>query len=258
MHSKFEDNVLVGTSGWIYSDWKETFYPSTVPSQDSLQYYSEFFQTVEINSSFYHLLSEKSVQSWNERMYPEFQFAAKGSKFITHIKRLTDAEEALIRYFERMHHLKNLKVILWQLPPNFKFMPEKLEAFLKLLPKQYRYAIEFRNESWWNAETENILRNHNAAFVTISHPTLTDAVIDTADFVYARFHGTGKELFRYDYSDAEIQYWAKKLFPYAQKKPVYAFFNNGYDAHAVENAMTLILELYNSVNFDCAATRDSA
>ena len=185
------------------------------------------------------------ITGWNRRMPDDFHVAAKGSRRITHLKRLHDCQAELREFVERVAPLRQLRVILWQLPPSFRPDLPRLESFLTFLKEEataiphVRHALEFRHASWWDAEAAKILRQHQIAFVAVSHPRLPDEIISTTDFLYLRFHGLGRQLYRYDYSQEELQPWVERVVQAAKTFPVrtvYAFFNNDYEAHAVENA----------------------
>jgi uncharacterized protein YecE (DUF72 family) len=136
----------------------------------------------------------------------------------------------------RVDELERAEVILWQLPPSLHKDVGRLEEFLKLLPDRYGHAMEFRHESWWDEDVYEILRAHEAAMVAVSHPKLPPDVVSTADFLYVRFHGKGSELYRYHYSKQELAGWVGRLTPHLDGRRLYAFFNNDYEANAVENA----------------------
>ncbi|MBI2536765.1 MAG: DUF72 domain-containing protein [Gemmatimonadetes bacterium] len=131
---------------------------------------------------------------------------------------------------------KTLRVILWQLPPSLHRDLDRLNRFLSALPRWVRHAVEFRHESWWDEETARLLAAYRTAFVAVSHPRLPDDVVPTADFLYLRFHGLGRELYRYDYSEAELRAWADRVAPHLAERRVYAFFNNDFAARAPKNA----------------------
>jgi uncharacterized protein YecE (DUF72 family) len=162
----------------------------------------------------------------------------KGSRLITHLKKLADCQEPLETFLERVAQLRRLKVILWQLPPSLHKDVERLDRFLSQLPAEVRHAVEFRHESWWDEEVAALLKHHKAAFVAISHPRLPDAIHATTDFLYLRFHGLGRQLYRYDYCDEELAAWTARLQPLLRGRTLYAFFNNDYDANAPRNAAT--------------------
>jgi uncharacterized protein YecE (DUF72 family) len=124
------------------------------------------------------------------------------------------------------------------LPPSLHKDVERLDRFLAALPGTVRHAVEFRHASWWDDEVAAALARHAAAFVAVSHPALPDEVRPTTDFLYVRFHGLGKELYRYDYSREELAEWAARLGPHRHGRTLYAFFNNDYNANAPRNALT--------------------
>jgi uncharacterized protein YecE (DUF72 family) len=158
--------AYIGTSGWYYKHWHETFYPREVPKSGQLEYYSTIFSTVEINASFYRLPSEKAVQGWYKKVPEDFVFAVKGSRLISHYKRLKDVDDAADVFINRTLKLKEkLGPILWQLPPSMKKDIPRLVSFAKILPKDFRYAVEFRHPSWMDHETMSILERYHLGLV---------------------------------------------------------------------------------------------
>jgi uncharacterized protein YecE (DUF72 family) len=230
--------IFVGTSGWTYDDWNQHFYPNEVKGAERLSFYAAHFDTLEVNATFYHQPTPTMIASWNRRLGDKFHLVVKGSRVITHLKKLHDCLDPLRAYLTHTLQINRLKAILWQLPPALYKDIESLERFLSLLPQNVRHAIEFCHKSWWDEETAKTLARHGVAFVTISHPTLPATVFPTADFLYARFHGQGQALYRYDYSDEELCQWAELLRPHLVGRTLYAFFNNDFDANAVRNAIS--------------------
>ncbi|MBN2295505.1 MAG: DUF72 domain-containing protein [Pirellulales bacterium] len=228
--------VHVGTSGWTYDDWSGPFYPSEVKGTDRLRFYSERFDTVEVNASFYRTPSQPMIDAWNRRLGADFHLVVKGLRVVTHFKKLRDCEEPLQGFLERVLQLRSLRVILWQLPPSLHKDYSRLDDFLTGLPRQVRHAVEFRHESWWDGDIVELLTKHGAAFVALSHPELPQTVHVTGDFLYVRFHGRGEELYRYDYSDEELADWVGRLGPHLPGRELYGFFNNDYGANAPKNA----------------------
>src|SRR3954447_20193838 len=144
--------VYIGTSGWHYKHWKGPFYPEKLANSKLFDYYAERFRTVELNNTFYRLPTESAVDTWRDCAPANFVFAVKGSRFLTHMKKLKDPGPGVEKFFSRIDLLKGkLGPILFQLPPNFGVNLERLEEFLDMLPRQHRYAFEFRNESWNDA-----------------------------------------------------------------------------------------------------------
>lgn len=231
--------VYVGTSGWTYDDWSGLFYPAEVKAGDRLSFYARLFNTVEVNASFYRVPTQTMIDAWNRRLGPEFHLVVKGSRSVTHVKKIRDCKEQLERFLERVLKLDRLKAILWQLPPSLSKDVERLEHFLVMLPRDVRHAVEFRHASWWDSEVAEVLHRYHAAFVAVSHPKLPEEVFPLTDFLYVRLHGKGKDLYRYDYAPHELAHWASLLRPLIDSRTLYVFFNNTYEAYAVRNAMTL-------------------
>jgi uncharacterized protein YecE (DUF72 family) len=236
--SKKKTRIYVGTSGWTYDDWTGPFYPHDVKGAERLTFYAGRFPTVEVNATFYRFPTQTMIDAWNRRLASRFHLVVKGSRAVTHLKKLKDCQEPLSGFLDRVLQLRTLRVILWQLPPSLHKDIARLDAFLLSLPAKVRHAVEFRHPSWWEEEVAEVLKQHNAAFVAISHPTLPDTVYPTTDFLYLRFHGVGRQLYRYDYSDEELGDWAKRVKPRLRGRTLYAFFNNDYNANATRNAAT--------------------
>lgn len=239
--------VWIGTSGWVYKQWAGNFYPKKWPKKDEFAYYAQHFPTVEINATFYRLPSLKMVRGWRERSPEGFRFAVKGSRFLTHIKRLNDTGLGLRRYFSRIKPLaERTGPILWQLPPNFQKNElnwDRLAMFLSKIPTRYQHAVEFRHPSWMDEETFALLRRHNAVNVWISSLKMPQDYTITGDFVYLRFHGL-KDGAYHDYTHDELKPWAVQLAKAAQRGlPCYAYFNNDLNTRAPLNAHALMTML---------------
>lgn len=232
--------VYIGTSGFSYKSWGNTFYPSEVPKHRQLEFYQTQFPTVEINATFYRLATLAMTRRWNDVAPDGFLYALKGSRFITHIKRLKDIEEALDTFFKRIAPLqKKTGAILWQLPPTFQKDCSRLRDFLRLLPKNYRHAVEFRHPSWLeDEEVLKLLKRYHAAFVSVSSGRMPMNLAVTTDFIYIRFHGLAGGA-GHDYTRAELQPWADHLRAHADKK-AFVYFNNDVNVRAPQNARELM------------------
>jgi uncharacterized protein YecE (DUF72 family) len=238
--------ILIGTSGYNYPHWwKGVFYPSHLPQRKWLEFYTEYFDTVELNVSFYRLPKKEVFEGWYKRTPKRFSFAVKGSRFITHIKRLKDCRESLSLFFDHASPLKEkLGVVLWQLPPRFKLQKERLEEFCVLLStlprsKLHRHTFEFRDKSWICPESFRILEEFNFAFCMAHGAGLPLVEKTTSDFVYLRLHG-GEVLYGSNYSNKELKGWAGKIEDWKAKgKAVFVYFNNDTYGFAVQNALTL-------------------
>ena len=230
----------VGTSGWSYNHWRGVFYPDGLPSGKWLEFYAQRFPSVELNASFYRLPTEGAFRRWHDVVPGGFRFAVKASRFITHIRKLRDAEESLGTFLGRAGILgEKLGPVLYQLPPSMGRDDGLLEAFLTLLPHGLQHVFEFRNDSWYDEGVLDLLRRHGAAFCVHDMHPLETPVVATAAFAYLRFHGTSG---RYAgcYSDEELEAWAEAIRRMASGlETVYAYFNNDIGGHAVGNASTL-------------------
>ena len=233
-------NYFIGTSGWHYDHWRDRFYPGELIKARWLEFYASHFTTVELNNSFYRLPSEAAFADWYRSSPPNFTFAVKVSRFITHIKRLRNIGDAVQKFIARATILREkLGPLLYQLPPNMHRNDEVLEAFLSTLPRGMKHVFEFRHQSWFNQNVFDALHKYNTGFCIFDMPSVSCPLVATADFAYVRFHGsTG--LYSSYYSDEELADWARKLVDLSAKlKAIYIYFNNDAEAFAVRNAITL-------------------
>ena len=232
--------IHVGTSGWHYEHWYGAFYPDDLPKESLLSYYAKHFKTVEINNSFYRLPEKKTLEAWRETIPTGFVFTVKGSRYITHMKKLKGAEEALCNFLERIDVLgETLGPVLFQLPPRWKFNPRRLENFLGRLPAQGRFAFEFRDPSWHDPAACELLKNNNAAFCIYDFAGRQSPRDVTADFVYVRLHGPGGA-YRGTYGSSALSAWAAAFSAWAaQGKDVFCYFDNDEAGYAVKNALSL-------------------
>jgi len=249
---KMLDNIFLGTSGWLYKDWIGPFY--NLKEKSFLRYYSKFFKTVEIDSTFYSFPSEKVVVSWIKNTPIEFIFTAKMPKEITHMKNLDvkKISEKINSFVERLSPLissNKLSCILIQFPPTFKLNIKGLEEFLSILPYNIKYAVEFRNLSWIKNETFNLLEKYNVAYTIVDEPLLPSDVIVTSDIAYIRWHGRGeKPWYNYRYNTEELNVWIPKIQEVSKSvKVVYGYFNNHFHGYAVENCLQM-LEMLGIIN----------
>jgi uncharacterized protein YecE (DUF72 family) len=236
--------TFVGTSGYNYPHWSDgVFYPRGLPERKWLEYYTSFFNTVELNVSFYRLPKKSVFEAWRKRTPENFRFVVKGSRFITHIKKLKDCKEPLKIFFNNVEGLeKKLRVVLWQLPPNLHANGEKLEAFCKIIhglrvSGSTRHSFEFRHSSWFCEEIYAILRKYGFSLCIAHSKGWPCEELATSDFVYFRFHG-GEILYGSNYSEEELREWASKAKHWMEKrKDIYAYFNNDAHGFAVKNAL---------------------
>jgi uncharacterized protein YecE (DUF72 family) len=233
--------VRIGCSGWNYAHWRESVYPKGVPTSEWLQRYAELFDTVEVNTTFYRLPRRESVARWVEETPHDFLFAVKASRFLTHVKRLTDMERGVERFYERLEPLvrsTKLGPVLWQLPENFHRNDERLEAALAALPEG-RHCFEFRHASWFDPDVYALLCAHGAALVIGDHPERPFQARElTTDWTFIRFH-YGSRGRKGNYSERELEGWAERIAGWRETADVYAYFNNDWNGYAVRNGLSL-------------------
>jgi uncharacterized protein YecE (DUF72 family) len=232
--------LLIGTSGWVYKHWMGLFYPAQMPGEQQLPFYAEQFPSVEVNFSFYRLPERSVFEHWRTLTPDKFLFAVKGSRYLTHMKKLKDPEEPLERLMERASGLQDkLGPILFQFPHTWHLNLDRLQPFLDLLQTypQQQYTLEFRHSSWLIPEVYQRLEQAGVALCLPVSPTVPLDICLTAPWTYIRMHsgqaGTG-------YSDAELLSWAAQIRSFlAQDINVYVYFNNDPEGHAIRDAQRL-------------------
>ena len=230
----------IGTSGWHYKHWIDKFYPAGLNTKNQFSYYMSFFDTVEINNSFYRLPSKETFRKWHNETPENFLFSVKASRFITHMKKLSDPEDSPNLFLSHAVELADkLGIVLFQLPPGWKINVERFANFVNVLPRDQRFVFEFRNSSWYTEDIYAILRTRNCGFCIYELAGHTSPMVVTADFVYIRLHGPGNK-YQGNYSYESLLKWAKQILHWKnQDKDVYIYFDNDQDAFAALNAITL-------------------
>jgi uncharacterized protein YecE (DUF72 family) len=241
--------IRIGISGWRYKGWRGTFYPKDLAQRRELEFAARHFKTIELNGSFYSLQRPQSFKQWFDETPDDFVFAVKGSRYLTHMLKLTNAEKPLANFFAQgvLRLGKKLGPILWQFPPQFAFHPEKLQAFFDLLPRTHSEAValarghdqRLKGRSWLEIEAEvpirhaieirhiscecpdfiSLLRKNRIGLVvadTVAWPLLMDV---TADFVYCRLHGS-EELYASGYEADAIEVWARRVVVWSRGQDV--------------------------------------
>ncbi|HEY9757594.1 MAG TPA: DUF72 domain-containing protein [Oculatellaceae cyanobacterium] len=236
------NNILIGTSGWMYKSWQGDFYPEGLKPADELHYYSEEFDTVEINNSFYKLPTPETFSNWANQVSEGFTFAVKASRYLTHVKRLKDADGPVDNVYSNASHLNSkLGPILVQLPPRWSKNLERLEQFLSLTQsiKDAKWAIEFRDESWHSEDVYHLLKKYEAALCIADSYKLLRHDRVTADFSYIRYHGQTPHDAP-NYTTAELKREGKKIkMLSSQVDQIFVYFNNDAKGNAIRNAKKL-------------------
>jgi uncharacterized protein YecE (DUF72 family) len=235
-------DIRVGCSGFLYDHWRGTFYPEDLPKNHWFAYYSQRFSTVELNVTFYRLPERETFAKWYMSTPEDFVFSLKGSRFITHVKKLKDCAEPVEAFFSRASVLKKkLGVILWQLPPTFHMDIDRLKEFLDALqPYHMKNTFEFRNKTWINKKIVQLLEKHNASFCMADHPEFLKELPATASFLYIRRHGREGNSASC-YSTESLKEDAKFVRANLKiKKDIFIYFNNDAHGYAPHNATELI------------------
>lgn len=230
--------LFIGCSGFSYRHWRGRFYPATITPKRWFNYYCTAFSSVELNVTFYRLLRQEIFERWRQESPDWFTFSVKGSRYITHVKKLADPERALARFFDTVLLLgKKLHVILWQLPPAFTCDIPRLQQFFKQLARYpVRNALEFRHASWCCEEVVSLCREYRVAQCMADWPEFIRELPHTADFVYLRRHGHGGS-YAGCYSRDELAADAARIRNYLREgRGVYIYFNNDAEAFAPANA----------------------
>ncbi len=235
------EGVWVGTSGFYYEHWRAVLYPQDLPKSRFFEFYCREFATVELNSTFYHLPRLKTTEHWFDKSPEDFLFSLKAYRAITHYRKLRDCEGELYRYLHLIKPLKpKLGAVLFQLPPSLHMDRGLLEDFLKILPPGYRFAMEFRHDSWLCDDIYNLLKSYNVALCINDFGRREMQMELTADFGYIRLHGpTGR--YGGSYSEEELAEWAERIGSAMESlKSMFVYFNNDFGGYAVKNARKLI------------------
>jgi uncharacterized protein YecE (DUF72 family) len=228
--------MIIGTSGWQYRDWRGRFYPQRLPQRLWLEHFARHFATVESNNAFYRLPELTTFAAWRERTPPDFHWAVKASRYLTHIKRLREPAEPVARLMERAAGLgPKLDAVLLQLPPTLQADPELLRECLAQFPPGTRVAVEPRHDSWWTDEVRALLERYGAALCWADRAERPVAPLwRTTDWGYLRLH-TGAEGWRY--RPETLRVWADRLADAYGDDDVLVYFNNDPGGAAVVDAV---------------------
>ncbi|HKW88056.1 MAG TPA: DUF72 domain-containing protein [Candidatus Acidoferrales bacterium] len=231
--------IYAGTSGWAYPTWKPKFYPAEVSSARFLEYYSSRLNSVEVNYTFRHLPDKKLLAKWIASAPPDFRFAVKAHQAITHWRRLRRAKGDTRDFLGSLKPLRKagkLGPILFQLPPNFKINLKLLDDFLSCLPRDLRFAFEFRHESWFAEDVFRALRSSNIALCQAESEKLRTPDVPTADFSYLRLR-------KMEYSRSARLALAEKTATLQRRGDVYIYFKHEDDPSGAVYAEELLAKL---------------
>jgi uncharacterized protein YecE (DUF72 family) len=231
----------IGCSGFHYKEWRGEFYPENLPQSKWFDYYAQHFNTLELNVTFYRFPTLNSLKGWYDKAPPGFSFSAKVPRSITHFKRFNDTERMMCDFYDLLENglKEKLSCVLVQLPPQYGYSESNLEKLIYQLHPSFNNVIEFRNESWWRKDVQEILAENNVSFCGVSFPKISfdDAVINTP-LSYYRFHGVPK-LFYSEYDESFIEKIFHQLNQNKKVKNIFVYFNNTASLAALHNARHL-------------------
>ncbi len=228
----------IGCSGFSYKEWKEIFYPPKLPQSKWFDFYTEHFNTLELNVTFYRFPTLKLLQGWYDKAPEHFLFSAKVPRSITHFKKLEDTERMLGDFYGLLKEglAQKLGCVLFQFPPQFSYSEERLQKLLGAIDPSFTNVVEFRHASWWRKDVQTALRKNGISFSGVSFPKIEhdDAVINTS-LCYYRFHGVPK-LFYSEYDEAFLDKIVSQIKGSKKVNQAFLYFNNTASTAALKNA----------------------
>jgi len=243
--------IYIGTSGYYYRHWVGRFYPEKMAMGKWLEYYSKVFNTVELNTTFYHLPRAKTLEGWIKKTPASFLFSVKVHRTITHIKKLENVRSdfyGFMKVIKPFRIYNRIGCILHQFPPTLRYDTSLLKDYISLLPRGYRHVFEFRNAEFFNDTVFLILKENRVGLCISYMYGLETPPVATAEFVYFRFHGP-MERYRSSYSDEQIENFSRLIWGFLlEDKTIFAYFNNDFNAYAVENAISLKKKISKLIN----------
>ncbi|WED43547.1 DUF72 domain-containing protein [Legionella cardiaca] len=236
-----KNQICIGTSGWVYSGWIGNFYPEKIKQTQTLPYYAEIFNSVELNNSFYQIPKEKNIKKWLELTPKNFIFSCKANRYITHMKKLQDTTDSVARLLDAFSHFEEkLGPILFQFPPYWPIDLPCLQKFIENLPHQYAYTFEFRHKSWFCESLYELLDTHQMALCFYDFKTYQSPQIVTSPFIYIRMHGPNLKPYQGAYEDQTLLEYAKKISDWQNNgKAIYCYFDNDEKCCAPQDAQRL-------------------
>jgi uncharacterized protein YecE (DUF72 family) len=233
-------DFIIGCSGFHYKHWKGVFYPEKMPSTKWLEFYTRHFNTLELNVSFYRFPTAAMLQGWYDNTPAGFIFSVKAPRSITHFKKFLGTERMVGDFYDLAGAglKEKLGCVLFQLPPNFLYTPERLERITAQLDLGYTNVLEFRHKSWWLPEVYEELAKKNIAFCGMSHPDFPAEIIGNTAVLYYRMHGD-TQLYASDYNESQLDQLYQTLLEMHHLKQAFVYFNNDINGFAVKNAAYL-------------------
>jgi uncharacterized protein YecE (DUF72 family) len=229
---------FLGCSGFYYNHWRGRFYPEKLAKTKWLEYYADYFNTLEVNNTFYRYPTEKLLNGWYQKTPSNFRFTLKANRAITHTRKFHSTEELTATFYKLAFLLQEkLLCILFQMPPFIHKNMQLLKKIAFQMDPKVTNVLEFRHKSWWDNEVYNFLEQEGLVFCSVSASELPDLLVKTAPTVYVRFHGLDG-MYQGNYTDAELRMWVEKI-KQQNAEYVFCYFNNDINAYAVKNCLTL-------------------
>jgi uncharacterized protein YecE (DUF72 family) len=232
---------FIGCSGFHYKHWKNAFYPEGLPQKKWFDFYCQYFNTLELNVTFYRFPQLSFLQNWYQKSPASFRFSVKAPRAITHYKKFNNVTDLISSFYDTINDglQEKLGPVLFQMPPNFVYDEQKLTRLINNLDPTFNNVVELRHVSWWNKDVYDTLAANNITFCGMSHPTLPDDIIQNTPVTYYRFHGV-PNLYSSPYSLDDL----KKVVNTVQQNPdiqqAWFYFNNDINASAITNAKQMI------------------
>lgn len=231
----------IGCSGFHYKHWKEIFYPKEVPQRLWFEYYCRYFNTLELNVTFYRFPDLSVFKGWYQRSTPGFSFSVKAPRLITHYKKLNECEELIDHFYKTVKEglKEKMGCLLFQFPPRFAYTPEHLDKIIDNLDPEFPNVVEFRHSSWWNKKVYQRLKKNKISFSGMSHPLLPDNIVQNSPLLYYRMHGV-PQLYQSPYSVDFLKTLGKTIESSGKIKDAFIYFNNDVGGNAIKNAKEMI------------------
>ena len=232
---------FIGCSGFHYKHWKGIFYPEDLPQNKWFDFYCEHFNTLELNVTFYRFPQLSFLQTWYNKSTRSFRFAVKAPRAITHYKKFNDTGRLISDFYSTIEEglKEKLGSVLFQMPPRFDYTEERLEKIINSLHTGFNNVVEFRHESWWNAEVYKELSKNKISFCGMSHPDLPGDIIQNTPVLYYRMHGV-PNLYQSPYKISTLKKIIHEIETSGKTKKAFIYFNNDIDVSAVKNATQMI------------------
>ena len=229
--------VHIGCSSYATASWQPLFFPEGLPKRQWFEYYCNYFNTYELNATFYRFPTLKSLEAWYEKAPDGFLFSIKIPKTITHIKRMEDCKDDIEKFYlvAQTGLRDKLGCVLFQLPPSFTYSPERLKAILTAVNPKFTNVVEFRNESWWKEDVMEIMNSKNISFCSVNYPKLPTAIIKTKQTGYVRMHGNPRQFYS-EYTAEQVADLYNEVIS-KNFEQVYIYFNNTASTAGIINAL---------------------